>query len=76
MTPEEPWSRPRDRAARTREIIDFVRRHPGSYASLAICRRSLDSGIESVTPAMVDHLGSRLRFAPDEEIAAYWDIVT
>ncbi len=56
-------------------IMAFVERHRQSYASLAVCRRALDPGIEQITPPVLSRLYQHLQTAPDEEIAAYYDIV-
>lgn len=57
-------------------IVDFITRHRHSYASLAVCRRAIDSGLAEVTPEVIDALRRQLGGAPDEEIAAYHSIVT
>lgn len=56
-------------------IMEFVERNRNSYASLAVCRRALDPGLESVTANTVQELRSHLVDAPDDEIAAYYSIV-
>lgn len=65
----------RDRAEAIDRIVSFVRDHPHSYASLAICRRALDSGIETVDKQVVAALQSHLADAPESEIDAYYSIV-
>lgn len=65
----------RDRSEAIDRILTFVRDHPHSYASLAICRRALDSGIEEVDERVVAALQSHLAGAPESEIEAYYSIV-
>lgn len=60
---------------RVKQIIDFVRSHPESYASLAVCRRALDRGLERVTPEIVERLANYLQTAPENEVMAYHSIV-
>ncbi|WP_068135911.1 hypothetical protein [Limnochorda pilosa] len=57
------------------QILDFVRNHPESYASLAVCRRALDRGLDAVTPETLKRLAGHLEQAPTEEVEAYLDIV-
>lgn len=57
------------------KIIDFVEQHRNSYASLAVCRRALDPGLEQVTVDTVSELRDYLTTAPNEEIDAYYSIV-
>jgi len=57
-------------------IMEFVSDHPHSYASLAVCRRALDSGIDRVDGGVIDALRSHLEGAPQNEIDAYYSIVT
>lgn len=64
-----------DREREIEAICDFVARHRHSYASLAVCRRALDSDIDTITPNIISSLRVHLAQAPDEEIAAYYDIV-
>lgn len=56
-------------------ILEFVRAHRNSYASLAVCRRALDQGLSEVTEPVIAQLEDYLAQAPDEEIAAYYTIV-
>lgn len=56
-------------------ILTFVSEHPNSYASLAVCRRALDSGIERVDGSVVSALKEHLEHAGDDEIDAYYSIV-
>lgn len=56
-------------------IVSFVSAHPNSYASLAVCRRALDSGIERVDGSVVNALKEHLDRASDNEIDAYYSIV-
>lgn len=57
-------------------ICSFVQDHPYSYASLAVCRRAIDAELDQVTSSMVDELREHLAQAPDDEIGAYYSIVT
>jgi len=61
---------------RVERILDFVRRHPESYASLAVCRRALDGEVARVTPEIVDELARSLEEAPEDEVMAYFSIVS
>lgn len=65
--------RGRDHAVES--ILSFVSEHPNSYASLAVCRRALDSGIELVDRSVIDALRMHLEEAPQDEIDAYYSIV-
>ncbi|HEX6972274.1 MAG TPA: hypothetical protein VF234_08655 [Limnochordia bacterium] len=65
-----------DREQGIATILDFVSRHRHSYASLAVCRRAIDTGVAEVTPEVLAALRHRLAGAADEEIAAYYSIVT
>lgn len=56
-------------------IMDFVRSHRNSYASLAVCRRALDQGLSEVTEPIIAQLEEYLAQAPTEEIEAYYSIV-
>lgn len=66
----------RDRGYSVNRIVSFVSEHPHSYASLAVCRRALDSGIEAVDGTVIDALRTHLADAPQDEIDAYYSIVT
>lgn len=55
--------------------MEFVQRHPESYASLAVCRRALDAGLDRVTPQVVERLASYLQEAPEDEVMAFHSIV-
>lgn len=57
-------------------ICSFVKEHPHSYASLAVCRRAIDSELEQVSSSIVDELREHLTQASDDEISAYYSIVT
>lgn len=57
-------------------ICSFVQDHPHSYASLAVCRRAIDTELEQVTSSIVDELRDHLEQASDDEIGAYYSIVT
>lgn len=67
--------RPRGREAEVRAILGFITHHPNSYASLAVCRRALDSGLERVDGSVINALEGHLQQAPDEEIQAYYSII-
>jgi len=56
-------------------ILDFVGNHPESYASLAVCRRALDKGLEAVTSDTLDRLADHLATASRHEVEAYYDII-
>lgn len=56
-------------------IMEFVRAHRNSYASLAVCRRALDQGLSEVTDPVIAQLEQYLAEAPDDEIEAYYTIV-
>lgn len=56
-------------------ILEFVEQNRNSYASLAVCRRALDPGMEQVTPGTIQELREYLTDAPDDEIDAYYSIV-
>lgn len=58
------------------EILRFIEEHPESYASLAVCRRALDGGLDRVTADTVAELEKYLQNAPDDEIEAYYTIIT
>ncbi len=72
----DPTQRPaRDRAQSVESIVDFISEHPNSYASLAVCRRALDSGIETVDESVIGALRTHLESAPEDEVDAYYSIV-
>lgn len=58
------------------EILRFIEEHPESYASLAVCRRALDGGLERVTGDTLTRLEEYLQAAPDDEIEAYYTIIS
>ncbi|MBO8141354.1 MAG: hypothetical protein H0Z37_04130 [Firmicutes bacterium] len=64
-----------DREEGIAQILRFIQEHPESYASLAVCRRALDGGLERVTGATVTQLEKYLRGAPDDEVEAYCSII-
>lgn len=68
--------RERGREADVEAIMEFVSAHPHSYASLAVCRRALDSGIGEIDRETLEQLRAYLKQAPDEEIAAYYSIIS
>ncbi|HEY8495822.1 MAG TPA: hypothetical protein VIK98_02140 [Limnochordales bacterium] len=65
-----------NRREEIQQILQFVAEHPESYASLAVCRRALDVGLERVTGQTVEMLEQYLQHAPDDEIDAFYSIVT
>lgn len=65
-----------DRRKEIQQILQFVAEHPESYASLAVCRRALDVGLERVTGQTLSMLAQYLEDAPDDEIDAFYSIVT
>lgn len=59
------------------EILRFVSDHPESYASLAVCRRALDGGLERVTDTTLAQLQQYLKEdASDDEIEAFYTIIS
>ncbi|NLJ85538.1 MAG: hypothetical protein GX322_03790 [Firmicutes bacterium] len=56
-------------------ILEFIRSHPESYASLAVCRRALDPGLAYISRDTIFELEEYLDEASGEEIAAYYSIV-
>jgi len=64
-----------DRDEEIAQILEFITEHPESYASLAVCRRALDVGLERVTAHTLRQLEQYLRQAPDDEIEAFHTIV-
>lgn len=59
------------------EIMRFVHDHPESYASLAVCRRALDGGLDRVTGTTLNELQQYLEDdASDDEIEAYFSIIS
>lgn len=59
------------------EILRFVEDHPESYASLAVCRRALDGGLDRVTGTTVSQLQQYLEDdASDDEIEAFFTIIS
>lgn len=66
----------RGKAADIESIMTFVSAHPHSYASLAVCRRALDSGIEQIDGETLQRLREYLESAPDDEIEAYYSIIS
>lgn len=68
--------RERGREADIEAILDFVSAHPHSYASLAVCRRALDSGISEIDGEILRELRAHLESAPDDEVEAYYSIIS
>jgi len=68
--------RERGREADVEAIMAFVSAHPNSYASLAVCRRALDSGIGEIDRETLDQLREYLERAPDDEVEAYYSIIS
>lgn len=64
-----------DRQHEIEEILQFIAEHPESYASLAVCRRALDRGLERVTIHTLLQLEEYLHQASDDEIDAFYTIV-
>lgn len=66
-----------DRQAVIEQVMAYVREHPQSFASLAVCRRALGSepGGE-VDPQTRARLEARLQSAPDDELEAYYYIIS
>lgn len=59
------------------EILRFIEDHPESYASLAVCRRALDGGLDRVTGATLADLQQYLEDdASDDEIEAFFTIIS
>lgn len=58
------------------EILQFIASHPESYASLAVCRRALDTGLDRVTGTTLEQLEHYLHGASDDEIEAYYSIIS
>lgn len=76
MNFEDPMERQmRDREQSVASIVSFVTEHPNSYASLAVCRRALDGGIEAIDAAVINALRMHLEEAPENEVDAYYSIV-
>ncbi|OUM98365.1 MAG: hypothetical protein BAA04_05960 [Firmicutes bacterium ZCTH02-B6] len=65
-----------NRSEEIQQILEFIAEHPESYASLAVCRRALDVGLERVTAQTLSLLEEYLHQAPDDEIDAYYTIVS
>lgn len=66
---------PRRREDEIEAIMDFISRNRHSYASLAVCRRALDTGIERIDPEVISRLRHHLEAASADEIDAYYSIV-
>lgn len=59
------------------EILRFIGDHPESYASLAVCRRALDGGLDRVTGNTLAELQQYLEDdASDDEIEAFYTIIS
>ncbi|WP_324717248.1 hypothetical protein U7230_02905 [Carboxydochorda subterranea] len=70
-------SPPHAREEVIRRVMEYVREHPESFASLAVCRRAL--GAEpggAVDEGTRRRLGARLETVPDDELEAYYYIVS
>ncbi|NLG69641.1 MAG: hypothetical protein GX496_08805 [Firmicutes bacterium] len=72
------WSGPPDRHAVIQRVMTYVREHPQSFASLAVCRRALGSEPDEgqVDDETRARLEARLETIPDEELEAYYYIVS
>ena len=68
--------RERSKEADIEAIMAFVSAHPHSYASLAVCRRALDSGIGEIDGETLRELREHLESAPDDEVEAYYSIIS
>lgn len=66
----------RGKAADIEAIMAFITAHPHSYASLAVCRRALDSGLEAIDGDTLRSLREHLEAAPDGEVEAYYSIIS
>lgn len=66
-----------DRQAVIQQVLAYVREHPQSFASLAVCRRALGSEPErEVDDETRSRLEARLQHVPDEELEAYYYIIS
>lgn len=66
-----------DRQAIIAQVLAYVQEHPQSFASLAVCRRALGHEPEGeVDPATRLRLEARLQEVPDDELEAYYYIVS
>lgn len=72
----EMQPRKRGKKADIEAIMAFVSTHPHSYASLAVCRRALDSGIHEIDGNTLQELHDYLNSAPDDEVEAYYSIIS
>ena len=57
-------------------VLRYLAEHPESTASLAVCRRALGFEPERVDPATRAQLQDRLEQLPDDELEAYYYIVS
>ncbi|MGI6034671.1 MAG: hypothetical protein ACOYCE_02525 [Limnochordia bacterium] len=64
-----------ERERRIEEIIQFIDENRESYASLAVCRRALERGLEAVDNHTIKRLEDKLQTVPEDEIAAYYYII-
>ncbi len=78
MRKDRGWSGPPDRQAVIQRVMTYVREHPQSFASLAVCRRALGSEPDEgqVDDETRARLEARLETIPDEELEAYYYIVS
>lgn len=67
---------PVDREAVIQQIVSYLREHPESTASLAVCRRALGFEPERVDDRIRQRLESRLHEVPEGELEAYYYIVS
>lgn len=66
-----------DRKAVIEQVMTYVREHPQSFASLAVCRRALGSEPEGeVDQQTRARLEARLQSVSDDELEAYYYIIS
>lgn len=67
-----------DRQEVIRQVLRYVTEHPESFASLAVCRRALGSEPDGgqVDEATRARLEARLETVPDDELEAYYYIIS
>jgi len=73
-----PWGERPDRQAFIQRVMTYVREHPQSFASLAVCRRALGSEPDDgqVDDETRERLEARLETISDDELEAYYYIVS
>lgn len=75
MTHRDPGRAPWRQQAIGR-ILAYVREHPESTASLAVYRRALGEELGRIDDGARQVLESRLQQVPDEELEAFYYIVS